>query len=125
VRLIVSWNPQTKCFDYLLTNLPKSRYTISMICLGYKLRWQVEIYQSCNLRRTLFWPKIDFFGFHDLQLEKILDNEPSTGSIGAMTAPFSPAAPASSHSHASCHDLVFTLPLACQTDTVWIPGFTS
>jgi len=43
VRLIVSWNPQTKCFDYLLTNLPKSRYTISMICLGYKLRWQVEL----------------------------------------------------------------------------------
>jgi hypothetical protein len=43
VRLIVSWNPQTKCFDYLLTNLPKDIYTISMICLGYKLRWQVEL----------------------------------------------------------------------------------
>jgi len=42
-RLIVSWNPQTKCFDYLLTNLPKDRYTIRMICLGYKLRWQVEL----------------------------------------------------------------------------------
>jgi hypothetical protein len=25
VRLIVSWNSQTKCFDYLLTNLPKVR----------------------------------------------------------------------------------------------------
>jgi hypothetical protein len=43
VRLIVSWNPQKKCFDYLLTNLPQGRYTISMICLGYKLRWQVEL----------------------------------------------------------------------------------
>ncbi len=43
VRLIVSWNPETKCFDYLLTNLPKDRYTISIICLGYKLRWQVEL----------------------------------------------------------------------------------
>jgi Transposase DDE domain len=42
-RLIVSWNPQTKCFDYLLTNLPQDRYTIRMICLGYKLRWQVEL----------------------------------------------------------------------------------
>jgi len=42
-RLIVSWNPQTKCFDDLLTNLPKDRYTIRMICLGYKLRWQVEL----------------------------------------------------------------------------------
>src|SRR3989441_776226 len=42
-RLIVSWNPETKCFDYLLTNLPQDRYTISIICLGYKLRWQVEL----------------------------------------------------------------------------------
>jgi hypothetical protein len=43
LRLVVSWNPQTKSFDYLLTNLPQDRYTISMICLGYKLRWQIEL----------------------------------------------------------------------------------
>ena len=43
LRLIVRWNPQKKCFDYLLTNLPQERYTISIICLGYKLRWQVEL----------------------------------------------------------------------------------
>jgi hypothetical protein len=43
VRLMVRWNPQKKCFDYLVTNLPQGRYTISMICLGYKLRWQVEL----------------------------------------------------------------------------------
>src|SRR5713101_3719040 len=43
LRLIVSWNPETTCFDYLFTNLPQDRYTISMICLGYKLRWQVEL----------------------------------------------------------------------------------
>lgn len=43
LRLIVSWNRQTKCFDYLLTNLSQDRYPISMICLGYKLRWQVEL----------------------------------------------------------------------------------
>jgi hypothetical protein len=43
LRLIVSWNPETKCFDYLLTNLSQDRYTISMICLGYKRRWQVEL----------------------------------------------------------------------------------
>ena len=43
LRLIVSWNPQTTCFDYLLTNLPQDRYTIRMICLAYKLRWQVEL----------------------------------------------------------------------------------
>jgi Transposase DDE domain len=45
LRLIVRWNPQKKCFDYLLTNLPQERYTISIICLGYQLRWQVEIFQ--------------------------------------------------------------------------------
>jgi len=43
VRLMVRWNPETKCFDYLLTNLPQDRYTIRVICLGYKLRWQVEL----------------------------------------------------------------------------------
>ena len=43
LRLMVSWSPQKKCFDYLLTNLPQDRYTISMICLAYKLRWQVEL----------------------------------------------------------------------------------
>src|SRR6266705_5837627 len=42
-RLIVRWNPETTCFDYLLTNLPQDRYTIRIICLGYKLRWQVEL----------------------------------------------------------------------------------
>jgi len=29
--------------------------------LQYSTRWVIEIYQSCNLRRTLFWQKIDFF----------------------------------------------------------------
>jgi len=43
VRLIASWNPQTKCFDYLLTNLCPDTYTIDFVCLGYKLRWQVEL----------------------------------------------------------------------------------
>ncbi len=42
-RLIVSWNSEDKCFGYLLTNLPKGKYTISIVCLGYKLRWQVEL----------------------------------------------------------------------------------
>jgi hypothetical protein len=27
----------------------------------YLQRWPIEIYQSCNLRRTLFWQNIDFF----------------------------------------------------------------
>jgi hypothetical protein len=43
LRMIVSWNKQTKCFFYLLTNLPEDRYDIDHICLIYKLRWQVEL----------------------------------------------------------------------------------
>jgi Transposase DDE domain len=43
LRLIVRWNPETKSFDYLLTNLPPERYSIYTVCLGYKLRWQVEL----------------------------------------------------------------------------------
>ena len=42
-RLSVRWNPETKGFDYLFTNLPQDSYPISLICLGYKLRWQVEL----------------------------------------------------------------------------------
>jgi hypothetical protein len=43
LRLIVSWNQEKKCFVYLLTNLDQSRYPIEKICLGYKIRWQVEL----------------------------------------------------------------------------------
>lgn len=42
-RLIVRWNPETKCFDYLLSNLSQHKYPIDTLCLGYKLRWQVEL----------------------------------------------------------------------------------
>ena len=43
LRLIASWNKKTQSFVYLLTNLPQARYDINKICLGYKLRWQVEL----------------------------------------------------------------------------------
>jgi Transposase DDE domain len=43
LRLIVSWNKEKKCFVYLLTNLDQSRYPMEKVCLGYKLRWQVEL----------------------------------------------------------------------------------
>ena len=43
LRLIASWNKETQAFVYLLTNLPQARYDMHTICLGYKLRWQVEL----------------------------------------------------------------------------------
>jgi hypothetical protein len=64
LRLMISWNRRTKSFCYFLTNLPPKRYPIEVICRAYKWRWQVEIDQSCNLRRTLFWQKFDSVNFH-------------------------------------------------------------
>jgi len=43
LRLIVSWNRQTKEFCYLVTNLPAKRYPLDMICRAYKWRWQVAL----------------------------------------------------------------------------------
>jgi hypothetical protein len=43
LRLIISWNPQTKSFCYFLTNLPPKRYTIEVLCRAYKWRWPVEL----------------------------------------------------------------------------------
>lgn len=42
-RMIVTWNPKTKEFQYLLTNLPIEKFTLSDVCLAYHLRWQVEL----------------------------------------------------------------------------------
>ena len=43
LRLLISWNRQTKEFCYLLTNLPAQRYRLDMIYRAYKWRWQVEL----------------------------------------------------------------------------------
>jgi hypothetical protein len=43
VRLLVSWNPQKKGVDYLLTHLPQDRYPLTRICLAYTLRWPVAL----------------------------------------------------------------------------------
>src|SRR5882672_1625681 len=45
LRLIISWNRQTREFCYLVTNLPATRYRLDMISRAYKWRWQVEIFQ--------------------------------------------------------------------------------
>jgi Transposase DDE domain len=43
LRLLISWNRQTKEFCYLLTNLPAQRYPLDMSYRAYKWRWQVEL----------------------------------------------------------------------------------
>jgi len=42
-RLIVTWNPVTRCFQYLATNLPRSRYRAQKVIDAYRLRWQIEL----------------------------------------------------------------------------------
>ena len=43
LRLLISWNRQTKEFCYVLSNLPAKRYCLDMIYRAYKWRWQVEL----------------------------------------------------------------------------------
>lgn len=42
-RLIVSWNPETQVYQYLVTNLPREDFETSDITDGYHLRWQIEL----------------------------------------------------------------------------------
>jgi len=45
LRLIISWNRQTKECCSLVTTLPAKRDPLDMICRAYTWRWQVEISQ--------------------------------------------------------------------------------
>ncbi len=42
-RLIISWNSETKAYQYLLTNLPREQFSIDHVIDGYTLRWQIEL----------------------------------------------------------------------------------
>ena len=42
-RLLVTWNPATECYQYLATNLPRSRYRPAQVIDAYRLRWQIEL----------------------------------------------------------------------------------
>jgi hypothetical protein len=42
-RLIVTWNPEIKAYQYLLTNLPRDEFTVSDVIEAYRLRWQIEL----------------------------------------------------------------------------------
>jgi hypothetical protein len=42
-RLLVTWNPKTREYQYLVTNLPRVRYAAEKVGLAYRLRWQIEL----------------------------------------------------------------------------------
>ena len=42
-RLVVSWNPTTRERRYLVTNLPRRRYSAEQVAQAYQLRWQIEL----------------------------------------------------------------------------------
>ena len=55
-------NDGPKKVKIIVTNLMEAH--AGAILSMYAWRWGVEIYQSCNLRRTLFWQKFDSVGLH-------------------------------------------------------------
>jgi hypothetical protein len=42
-RLIVTWNPDTRAYQYLVTNLLRDEFTVTDIIEAYRLRWQIEL----------------------------------------------------------------------------------
>ena len=42
-RLIISWSPKHKVFNYFATNLCGARYSIQDVLAAYRLRWQIEL----------------------------------------------------------------------------------
>ena len=42
-RMIVSWNPEAKTYQYLMTNLPRDEFSVAQVLDAYRLRWQIEL----------------------------------------------------------------------------------
>jgi hypothetical protein len=42
-RMIVSWSPEAKTYQYLLTNLSRDEFSLNDILDAYRLRWQIEL----------------------------------------------------------------------------------
>ena len=61
-RLVVSWNPETKSYQYLLTNLPREQFSIDHVIDGYTLRWQIEL---------LFKERKSYANLHAFDTEKV------------------------------------------------------
>jgi Transposase DNA-binding len=68
----------------------------------YSCRWGIEIYQSCNLRRTLFGSKMHFLGSSCVQLVNMLDSVSYSLPPQMTTPSFFPLQPSSDHRYASC-----------------------
>jgi len=68
----------------------------------YAKRWKIEIYQSCNLRRTLFGSKMHFLGSSCVQLVNMLDSVSYSLPPQMTTPSFFPLQPSSDHRYASC-----------------------
>ena len=42
-RLAARWNPESKAYVFLVTNLPRERVSAEQVGQVYRLRWQVEL----------------------------------------------------------------------------------
>jgi hypothetical protein len=67
VVIIVKTNLRTQARAHVVLFSSDLTLAYAPLIDYYGLRFQIEIYQSCNLRRTLFWQKIDFFSLSAAQ----------------------------------------------------------
>jgi hypothetical protein len=110
-------------FGFYITNVSQQVWPSRVVGTVYRLRWQVEIYQSCNLRKTLFWQKMHIFDFLRLQSEKILDNELEMPSLHLMTLSLDSLWPSSDSRNGSCETLSSidcAKPKLCYTVLSWL-----
>ena len=89
-------------WNLFITNVPGEVWTPETIIKAYPIRWQIEIYQSCNLRRTLFGSKMHFLGSSRAQLVNILDSVSYTLPPQTTTPSVFPLQPHFDHRYASC-----------------------
>ena len=61
------WRKGGESWEMLPNVLEPEQLSIRDALSLYPWRWQVEIYQSCNLRRPLFWQIINFFSLSTAQ----------------------------------------------------------
>jgi hypothetical protein len=67
VRLVVRFKSAELTGTYVVLVTNRVDWDAQRIITLYVQRWPIEIYQSCNLRRTLFWHNIDFFSLSTAQ----------------------------------------------------------
>ena len=87
---------------YLLTNVPLGKASATRVARLYRKRWTLETCQSCNLRRTLFWPKYDSVGLHTAQSARLRRRGMDADFLALATDMWPPPVPSRQSLHENC-----------------------